>query len=163
MTTSAPAKPLGKMSFAKRHLPQTPTRNVGAFRLRPHTPNGTKRRGCDPSPLDFPPGVPHRVALSEAGSAERGAVQIRQAPYRFPPHFQARLCSSATVSVQRTRIRSGKHPQAVALRRPPQNVAGQRPFLFTGRGDFLFGKAKRKWGRIPRGETAQKTFFYKER
>ena len=29
---------LGEVSLRQRHLPQAPTRNVGAFRFRPHTP-----------------------------------------------------------------------------------------------------------------------------
>jgi len=69
----------GEVSFAKRHLPRTPTRNVGAFRLAPTPPNDSKGRGSGPSPLDTPPrgrGALAELApaaLSEAESAERGA------------------------------------------------------------------------------------------
>ena len=44
---------------------------------------------------------------------------------------------------ERQQISAGTH-----LTETPAHGAGQRPFLFTGRGDFLFGKTKKNAGRI---------------
>ena len=61
----------------------------GASPVSPTPPNDTKGRGCGPSPLDSPPGM-DGGALSEAGSAERGAEPIRQLPRKAAAQYQMR-------------------------------------------------------------------------
>ena len=125
----------GEMSLAQRHLPRTPTRNVGGFRNSPHAPLKRPKRGaCEPLLWKPPRG---------SGSGIRRA-ECPQLPRIF---FRNSTCGDAVVRIKKPSAAGRRVPNFVgtsnqqlpqqAKRCPRGTEFAPKHFSFAGRGIFF--------------------------